>query len=191
MSMHARSIGHRTLSTNLQTWVALSGLLIGTASLAACGPADGVVDSGGSAVSVPDSNAATQADAGAAAPDPGAPPVPGNGGERCAVDADCLTGSCITSYRDHDGDGYGNAMVARCEVAPAAGYVLTGGDCCDSDPATHPGVISYSAIADACEGFDRNCDGKAERDDGSSMTCGCIGIAVGKLGDSQICTACR
>jgi hypothetical protein len=112
-------------------------------------------------------------------------------GEPCAANADCLNGSCLTSYRDADGDGYGRDKVTRCEVAPAAGYILTGGDCCDSDPATHPGVSSYSTGVNACGGFDWNCDGRIERSDGSSTACGCVGINVGKFGGGQVCTACR
>jgi hypothetical protein len=76
--------------------------------------------------------------------------------------------------------------VSRCELAPAAGYVLTGGDCCDSDPQTHPGVTAYGGVANACGGFDRNCDGKIERSDGSTATCGCI--TAGNLG--RFCISC-
>lgn len=112
-------------------------------------------------------------------------------GEPCTVNADCINGSCITSYRDGDHDGYGSGTITRCEPAPAAGYVLTGGDCCDSDPETHPGVSSYSSAANACGGFDRNCDGRVERSDGSSTVCGCVGPTIGKYGGGQICTACR
>ena len=108
-----------------------------------------------------------------------------NDGEPCASNADCLGGSCITSYRDGEGDGYGAGKVTRCELAPAAGYVLKGGDCCDSDPGTHPGASSYAAAANACGGFDRNCDGKVERADGSTMACGCVGPVIGKIGGGQ------
>jgi hypothetical protein len=111
-------------------------------------------------------------------------------GAPCKSDADCINGSCLTSYRDADGDGYGGAMVVRCERAPALGYVTAGGDCCDSDPATHPGVTTFSSASNACHGFDRNCDGKVERSDGSTATCGCFGPTGGKLA-GQICTSCR
>jgi hypothetical protein len=120
----------------------------------------------------------------------GAPPAcKVKDGEACTSDADCLGGSCITSYRDGDGDGYGHDKVTRCERAPAAGYVTVGGDCCDSDAATHPGVTSYASVANACGGFDRNCDGKVERQDGSTAGCGCITVG-GKLGGA-VCIACR
>ena len=58
-------------------------------------------------------------------------------GAPCTSSADCLNGSCIISYRDADGDGYGKDKVTRCERAPAPGYVTIGGDCCDTDAATH------------------------------------------------------
>jgi hypothetical protein len=112
-------------------------------------------------------------------------------GQPCTASADCLNGSCLTSYHDGDGDGYGQARVTRCELAPAAGYVLKGGDCCDSDPGTKPGVSSYSVGANTCGGFDWNCDGKVERADGSTTACGCVGPTTGKFGGGQICTACR
>ena len=105
-------------------------------------------------------------------------------GEPCASNADCLSGSCITSYRDGDGDGYGPARSRAASCAPAAGYVLTGGDCCDSDPGTHPGVTSYAAVADACGGFDRNCDGKVERRTAARWPAAASGPS-GKLGGGQ------
>jgi hypothetical protein len=190
MTTTTKSIGHRTISTKLRIWLALAGLLIGTASLAACGPDDGVADPEGSAVSVPDASNA-DADAGTA-PDREAQPMPGKDGEPCTVDAECLNGSCITSHRDGDRDGFGDGTgkVTRCEREPAPGYALMGGDCCDSDPGTHPGA-DYSAVADTCGGFDRNCDGRTEREGGASLACGCITIEVGKFGRTQICTACR
>jgi hypothetical protein len=114
-------------------------------------------------------------------------------GEPCSSSADCLNGSCVSSYRDADGDGYGHDKVSRCERSPAAGYVTIGGDCCDSDAATHPGATTYSSVANACGGFDRNCDGKVEQASGGTPTnCGCAGTGVaGKLGTSQLCIACR
>ena len=107
----------------------------------------------------------------------------------CTTNADCANGFCLTSYRDGDGDGFGSAKVMRCERAPGAGYVLAGGDCCDSDPATNPGVTTPSTIANACGSYDRNCDGKAERSDGSNATCGCIPTL--NLPTPVACTYCR
>jgi hypothetical protein len=112
-------------------------------------------------------------------------------GAPCTSNADCLNGSCITSYRDGDGDGYGKDKITRCERAPAAGYVTKGGDCCDGDGATHPGVTGFSSADNACGGFDWNCDGRVERADGSTTACGCVGPVIGKLGGGQVCTACR
>jgi len=112
-------------------------------------------------------------------------------GGACKTNADCLDGSCITSYLDGDHDGYGGTSVTRCELVPAAGYVLTGGDCCDSDVNAHPGTSTYSSTADKCGSFDWNCDGKVERSDGSTTNCGCVGVTVGKFGGGQMCTACR
>jgi hypothetical protein len=111
-------------------------------------------------------------------------------GGPCTTNADCANGSCLTSYRDGEGDGFGGEKVTRCERAPAPGYVLLGGDCCDSDPNTHPGVTTPSTIANACGGYDRNCDGKIERSDGSNSTCGCT-PGVGPNGAPVVCTYCK
>jgi len=111
-------------------------------------------------------------------------------GQPCFSHADCLNGSCLTSYRDGDGDGSGSAKVTRCERAPAPGYALAGGDCCDSDANTHPGATTASTIANACGSYDRNCDGKVERSDGSNATCGCI-PGVGESGAPVLCTYCK
>lgn len=43
-------------------------------------------------------------------------------------------------FRDEDGDGFGNAMLAidTCTLAPPAGYVANGADCDDSDSTINP-----------------------------------------------------
>ena len=154
-------------------------------SVGTCKPLDGAQDPSAT-VACTGSNICT-------APAGAVPACKIKDGEACTSSADCLNGSCITSYRDADKDGYGSDKVSRCERAPAAGYVLTGGDCCDSDAGTHPGVTTYSAGANACGRFDRNCDGKVEEQaGGSAPSCGCISEGIGgKLGGTTLCTACR
>ena len=113
----------------------------------------------------------------------------GDGGQ-CGTDADCANGVCFASYRDGDGDGSGGAKVTRCERAPAAGYVLVGGDCCDSDPRTHPGATTFLSVADACGSYDRNCNRQIERYDGSLQACGCF-PGPGPNGERVACMSCR
>ncbi|RYZ47650.1 MAG: hypothetical protein EOP49_20770, partial [Sphingobacteriales bacterium] len=59
----------------------------------------------------------------------------------------------IIYYADFDGDGYGNTneSLISCTGAPA-GYVITDGDCADSNAAIHPNH------AEICNGIDDDCD---------------------------------
>jgi len=61
------------------------------------------------------------------------------------------------SYRDFDGDGYGQdaTVVLRCPVP--AGFVINGGDCNDADPAIHPGRTETCG-----NGIDEDCDGSVD-----------------------------
>ncbi len=56
-------------------------------------------------------------------------------------------------YRDDDEDGHGDPSVAVQACEAPAGYVPTGDDCDDSDPATHPGA------PEICDGLDNDCNG--------------------------------
>jgi hypothetical protein len=97
----------------------------------------------------------------------------------CFESEECVNGSCLTSYRDIDGDGWGGRdAVRRCERAPQAGYVVKGGDCCELDRHAHPGVEAFSTLMDACDSYDWNCDGRVENETTCSNEYGsilCIG----------------
>ncbi len=91
--------------------------------------------------------------------------------QACQTNADCASLLCETFYVDHDGDGYGetNTTLKFCEVdgaAPPVGYVTQGGDCCDSDANAYPGQTKYFTSADACGGWDYNCDGTIQGSNG-------------------------
>jgi hypothetical protein len=118
----------------------------------------------------------------------GAPSCKIKDGEPCTNSADCLHASCLTIYRDADGDGYGGTVSRICTTSVPAGYVATGGDCCDSDAQAHPGQSNYYTVEDACGSFDWNCNGTIDRSSTvSSAACGCLNL--GKLGLS--CVFCR
>jgi hypothetical protein len=147
-----------------------------------CKPLDGVED-----------HAATTTCEGASVctvPSGSAPTCKIKDGERCTANDQCLNGSCLTSYRDADGDGYGHAYVQRCERTPQPGYVLTGGDCCDGDGSAHPGQTTYSASPNACGNYDWNCNGSVERAPTAPVNgprgCGCSGT-----GPLAMCISCR
>ncbi|MBX7194525.1 MAG: hypothetical protein K1X94_20885 [Sandaracinaceae bacterium] len=79
----------------------------------------------------------------------------------CDADVDEGATSAVF-YRDADADGYGSTMggtIVGC--MGMAGYVASGGDCDDSDPARRPGAT------ETCNGRDDNCDGAA--DEGVSL----------------------
>ncbi len=72
-------------------------------------------------------------------------PLPGGG---------CADGTPIVYFRDEDGDGDGNEKVSRvfCHAPLRKGWVTTGTDCDDVDPA-----INASA-SEQCNGKDDNCN---------------------------------
>jgi hypothetical protein len=61
-----------------------------------------------------------------------------------------------TWYEDGDGDGDGDPEVAIDGCVPPDGYVASGGDCDDDDPAVS------SAAVEACDGIDDDCDGAVD-----------------------------
>ena len=61
-----------------------------------------------------------------------------------------------TWFADADGDTYGDDTTAVATCSPPAGYVVTGGDCDDSDAAIHPGATEL------CNALDDDCDGTAD-----------------------------
>jgi hypothetical protein len=68
-----------------------------------------------------------------------------------------------TYYRDRDGDWYGNpdSTMLACGVPEGSGWVITGGDCNDNNPAVHPESpeICGNGIDDNCDGsIDENCN---------------------------------
>ena len=72
-----------------------------------------------------------------------------------SASATCATGCDYTAqtwYQDSDSDGYGSTTVSQTACAQPVGYILTGGDCDDTNNAINPGVTE-----DACDGIDNNC----------------------------------
>ena len=75
------------------------------------------------------------------------------------LDDDCdglvdeaLAVGCVTVWLDEDGDGWGGPEGA-CLCAPAAPYLVQGGDCNDQRADIFPGA------PEICDGLDQDCDG--------------------------------
>ncbi len=62
----------------------------------------------------------------------------------------------FTFYQDLDGDTFGNSAVSESACQPTAGFVLSGGDCDDSDPEVYPLAV------EVVDGKDNDCDGKID-----------------------------
>jgi hypothetical protein len=69
----------------------------------------------------------------------------------CSGDID--EGVLVTVYRDADGDGHGDATMARMACASSGGYSVEADDCDDSSALRSP------ALFEACDGVDNDCDG--------------------------------
>jgi hypothetical protein len=97
----------------------------------------------------------------------GGTPTTSSGGRYCA----CPSGRI--SYRDLDGDGYGDASVssAACDGSIPAGYVTDNTDCNDANAFVHPNAI------ETCNGVDDDCD--LAVDNGGAAMCG----------DANVCTS--
>lgn len=90
----------------------------------------------------------------------------------CTTDDECASGKCRISFRDLDGDGYGNDAdaVGRCDGTVPEGYSSVGGDCCDDGgnlelaALIHPGQTEYfDAPANICGiSWDYNCNGRVD-----------------------------
>jgi hypothetical protein len=105
-------------------------------------------------------------------------------GQTCTEAKQCANGTCFTSYRDADMDGFGtNTPTRRCELAPSAGYLSTAGDCCDTDAASRPTQTTPRSTTNGCGSYDWNCNGMLERP--GTAACGCVTIGTG-----MVCTAC-
>lgn len=61
-----------------------------------------------------------------------------------------------TWFTDADGDGFGDPNSGEFTCVPLENQVIDGTDCNDGDAAENPGA------AEACDGTDNNCDGRAD-----------------------------
>ncbi len=75
----------------------------------------------------------------------------------CDGNTDDGTAGASVWYADADADGYGDVSVTIEACEAPAGYVATGDDCDDTDPAYNPGVVE----SDCTDPNDYNCDGAA------------------------------
>lgn len=74
----------------------------------------------------------------------------------------CRSGSFALYFEDRDGDGEGNDRASRalCRAPVSGGWVLTAGDCDDTDPAVN------TRARELCNGRNDNCDVAGSIDEG-------------------------
>ena len=94
-------------------------------------------------------------------------------GSGCSAPGQCISGACTTFYADSDSDGAGSMSSARrCGLAAPSGFVLSSGDCCDSDPRAKPGQTAFFTVTrTGCGGFDFNCDAVDEKEAAPTSVC--------------------
>jgi hypothetical protein len=85
-----------------------------------------------------------------------------------------------TYYFDQDNDGFGNNAnsITVC-ITPPAGYITTGDDCDDGNPAINPDA------EEICNGFDDDCDGTTDEDAGPLWYADADGDGFGNSSVSQ------
>ncbi len=62
--------------------------------------------------------------------------------------------SCVTYYRDQDGDGHGDPNESTVASSAPSGYVTNSTDCDDNDASKNPDITEICA-----DGIDQDCDG--------------------------------
>ena len=87
-------------------------------------------------------------------PDNDEPDTPDDGEEDADDDPD------LDDEDDEDDDDAGDGPPSESDV-DGDGYQVGEGDCDDSDPSVHPGVL-----VDACDGIDNDCDGRIDENFG-------------------------
>jgi hypothetical protein len=92
------------------------------------------------------------------------PAISPSAGEACnGIDDDCDgdvdEDVLVEVYADADADGWGDAAAPDFGCPDDEGTTTTAGDCDDSDPYVHPGIVG-----DSCDGVDTDCDGDIDED---------------------------
>jgi hypothetical protein len=70
----------------------------------------------------------------------------------------------VTSYRDLDGDGYGDPIMSQTECGTPDGYVADDTDCDDTDSAVSP------SSPEICDGADNDCDDESDEEGADGCT---------------------
>lgn len=114
----------------------------------------------------------------------------------CECSKNCATGSCVLTYPDADGDGFGNplgATTVECSDALPAGRVINNTDCYDNNPHAYPGPRKDVDQTCSGSGFFRCCYDnyfKTQRGDGS-FDYNCDGVEKHEQNEWPVGTVCH
>jgi hypothetical protein len=101
----------------------------------------------------------------------------------CTAAGQCASGACTQFFRDGDGDGQVGSTGSRfCGTTPPAGFqAMAGPDCCDTDPAVHPGQspLMFFAMPNACGNFDYDCAGGEQKRFTTNQKCDLVSCLSG------------
>ena len=125
-------------------------------------------------------------------------------GQPCSSGAtgyECTSGTCLATYADTDGDGFGaGPVVYFCGNAAPAGRSAVNTDCCDFDGNAKPGQTGYfTSPRNGCGGFDYDCNGTQSPQYVGTSSCESVGTCsdgdracsnVGSTGWASSAPAC-
>ena len=99
---------------------------------------------------------------------PGAPEICNGADDNCDGQTDEGL-DFVQSWRDLDGDSFGDPATSVLACTVPLGYVFNNADCDDQNPAVHPNAV------EVCNGIDDNCNGQTDENTSVMLNAGLTG----------------